>query len=855
MRKGMSMEKRKIRWFAAVILFFVAFLWDVPGWTEKYSLKEQQAGQWADGMLLVHGAQREKKKVIVSSVRVASEDGKKVYDDSRSVELVPEVFWEGGKPDDDRVSLEVCGYARNSDTGIWKVDVEYGLVGPDADDYRLECSREAMETRVEIVPKTLTVWIMDARKPYGSGAGADGLIFEEGKQPVTVTGFMKNGSATGEMPKGFSLPELMVDENVVQKDSPMFQDGVSLCYREAITLKEAGAVGKKANYCYAPEDTRYTRKGNITLTEGVPDMEKLRITAKRGSFFWDARRRTYRVTRGTVLQAEPMKGSGYNQTMESEVLDGSGIWRFCMEKRGKKGGLLAKSGELAIAFETDGKPPEGEVFLEGKKRLQYETSQSCQCSVEDVKDDFPGETQIAWYLSKEPMSEEKLKGQEEGWIASESIRIMEEGIWYPYVCLKDQAGNTAYRAAGKAVIDHTAPVFNLSGVSEGGSLTGEFRVCAAAKDRTAGIKKSSMKLYRILWQEKEDKVTEKRISLPAQAEENVLSFGSQDASGEKLADGRYVLKLSASDRTGNCTRQEIHFSVNQKGPLFFADEETKRYLAAGCFREGGDMVFLARDTGEITDCRVLCCRSGEVAVLKEGVDYQTECRKLADGMVEYRYRIRGETFQREGSYRLIFSARDDAGNQGDSETQKQNIAFTIDRTPPVCLIEPLERKKNRIKIAVSCEDNVQFEKIFVYRNGRLVQEVTDENCELNLSFAKNTRWHLEVADLVGNKEIRYLSGEELEQELMQKERSGDFKEKSGTKEEQQKYSEDKRNQNTVTDLMKENDAERTDSEKKDSGKAGETMRWTRIGLFLCMSVFVLWVWIMAGRTEKRFKNK
>ena len=133
--------------------------------------------------------------------------------------------------------------------------------------------------------------------------------------------------------------------------------------------------------------------------------------------------------------------------------------------------------------------------------------------------------------------------------------------------------------------------------------------------------------------------------------------------------------------------------------------------------------------------------------------------------------------------------------------------------------------------------------------------MTDEKCELSLSFAKNTRWHLEVADLVGNKEIRYLSGEELEQELMQKERSGDFEEKRGTKGEQQRNGKDKRNQNTVTDPLKENDAERIDSEKKDSGKVGETIRWTRIGLFLCMSVFVLWVWIMAGRTEKRFKNK
>ncbi len=62
------------------------------------------------------------------------------------------------------------------------------------------------------------------------------------------------------------MPKVWIDENVLQKDSPIYQNGQYLVYQGALTLKEEVA-GKNANYCYAPEDKRYTAKGNVILEE------------------------------------------------------------------------------------------------------------------------------------------------------------------------------------------------------------------------------------------------------------------------------------------------------------------------------------------------------------------------------------------------------------------------------------------------------------------------------------------------------------------------------------------------------------------------------------------------------------
>lgn len=74
-------------------------------------------------------------------------NGKKIFDDSRKVDLEVRAQWEGGKPDAEAADLVVwlCCF---KNVGIWRVDVEYEIAGTDADAYVLECRKAALETKV-----------------------------------------------------------------------------------------------------------------------------------------------------------------------------------------------------------------------------------------------------------------------------------------------------------------------------------------------------------------------------------------------------------------------------------------------------------------------------------------------------------------------------------------------------------------------------------------------------------------------------------------------------------------------------------------------------------------------------------
>ena len=140
-----------------------------------------------------------------------------------------------------------------------------------------------------------------------------------------------------------------------------------------MTLKEEVA-GKNANYCYAPEDKRYTAKGNVILEETDPNPENIKIRARYGKCVYDSKRKVYRISKGAILEAQPTKGSGYNQTNVSQPLYGEGRWSFVMERRQKNGELQARSKKTEISYEVDEEAPSAEVRLNGKKQKQLFTS-------------------------------------------------------------------------------------------------------------------------------------------------------------------------------------------------------------------------------------------------------------------------------------------------------------------------------------------------------------------------------------------------------------------------------------------------------------------------------------------------
>ena len=122
------------------------------------------------------------------------------------------------------------------------------------------------------------------------------------------------------------MPKVWIDENVLQKDSPIYQNGQYLVYQGALTLKEEVA-GKNANYCYAPEDKRYTAKGNVILEETDPNPENIKIRARYGKCVYDSKRKVYRISKGAILEAQPTK----RKRIQSDKRITASLWRRKME--------------------------------------------------------------------------------------------------------------------------------------------------------------------------------------------------------------------------------------------------------------------------------------------------------------------------------------------------------------------------------------------------------------------------------------------------------------------------------------------------------------------------------------------
>lgn len=715
---------------------------------------------------------KDRKKVIV--YEAYSKNGKKIFDDSRKVDLEVRAQWEGGKPDAETADLVVSGYAVSKNVGIWRVDVQYEIAGTDADAYVLECRKAALETKVEIVPKILQVSISDANKGYFTDNRAENIRFSDEKNAIQISGFMKNGEASNQPPGGFVMPKVRIDENVLQKDSPMYQNGQYLVYQGALTLNEEETAGGNANYCYAPEDKRYTAKGNVILEETDPNPENIKIRARYGKCVYDSKRKVYRISKGAILEAQPTKGSGYNQTNVSQPLYGEGRWSFVMERRQKNGELQARSKKTEISYEVDEEAPSAEVRLNGKKQKQLFTSDFCVCSAENVQDDTEGEVQIQWYLAREKLDDGQITQKQGEWREGKQIEIQEEGIWYPYVKLTDAFGNARYLPVGKVVIDRTSPEIVIQGMPQNQILLSDYKVKISLEEFYLNQKKSYIKLYKRTGKSaKEEQLLDMSVNWKkgkAELKDKKSSGSNTGESGDDvyLKDGWYRLKIYAEDLAGNRKEQEICFAVNRSGPKVTTDASMQKFLKQKTAQRGWKLKFRVWDVNKMQKEELQCIFDGKARNLEEGKDYQKKSRPTAEGFTEYDYEVSEAVFEKEGRYSLKLFLEDEAGHQLPEKEKILCRDFAIDRTPPICVIDPIKATEKGFQVQTICEDNVDFAKIWLCKNGSLYKESKNPESSWEISFGHEEKWQLEVFDTAGNKEVRYLLKEELEKELERK---------------------------------------------------------------------------------------
>lgn len=445
-----------------------------------------------------------------------------------------------------------------------------------------------------------------------------------------------------------------------------------------------------------------------------------------------------------------------------------------MERRQKNGELQARSKKTEISYEVDEEAPSAEVRLNGKKQKQLFTSDFCVCSAENVQDDTEGEVQIQWYLAREKLDDGQITQKQGEWREGKQIEIQEEGIWYPYVKLTDAFGNTRYLPVGKVVIDRTSPEIVIQGMPQNQILLSDYKVKISLEEFYLNQKKSYIKLYKRTGRSAKE---EQLLDMPVNWKKGTAELKDKKSSGSNtgesgddvyLKDGWYRLKIYAEDLAGNQEEQEICFAVNRSGPKLTTDASMQKFLKQKTAQRGWKLKFRVWDVNKMQKEELQCIFDGKARNLEEGKDYKKKYRPTAEGFTEYDYEVSEAVFEKEGRYSLKLFLEDEAGHQLPEKEKILCRDFAIDRTPPICVIDPIKATEKGFQVQTICEDNIDFAKILLYKNGSLYKESKNQKSSWEISFDHGEKWQLKIFDTAGNKEVRYLLKEELEKELERK---------------------------------------------------------------------------------------
>ena len=671
-------------------------------------------------------------RLIVEQITVNLSGGEKIYDGTSRIPLSVKTRQEGKG----NVNLEIHGEAESADAGVWKVRPVAALLGKDAGKFQLELPKGELTVRIKKRP--LTIQISDARKTYGSPFSIQGLEFTEGA-PVQVSGFMKDGSPTSEVPAGFELPEIDFDRSVIQPDSPMYQNGERCSYAGALvpSVRGDGTVSGNptGNYFF---DLSLCKKGAITLLEGKNPSYQVEV--RNGKGFYD-KEGIFWVSKGSVLLARPDKGSGFNQTVFSDAVTENGEWVFSLEQRDRAGNLLANSEKNGFRYRIDDRPPDitltGETGVAGNRIFR----KNCTFSAEEIRDEESGLDTVEYCL----ISLED-KGKKQGYAPytpGSAICVDQEGTWQVRFRLRDRVGNERKLHSAAVVIDRTDPQISVRGLEEGKSYQKAETFQAVVEDKHLFSEKTVCEVKN---------QQGKTVLTPGQETAENKQALSYDFSTGRLADGNYTLFVQAEDQAGNQVKKTVPFRINRSGSAYMLSSAAEQIGKTYYIRSAENLLVTERNRDRLSAKAIVCVKDGSFRVLQEGRDYQTVIRKDGECWT-YQYQIFRKCFLEEGVYTLAFQSVDQAGNQSDSREKSTFLEFCVDKTAPVSFLTGLleEMEAGEAEFTIQARDNGKLAYMELWRNGKRLFWTTEEKEEVAVRLSDGiTDFRIFAVDQAGN---------------------------------------------------------------------------------------------------------
>ena len=734
---------------------------------ESETTREEAASERGTESETESETETEKKTVHLSDIRVKQPE--RYYDGTREVEL------EGMVSDlPEGMSVDLRGYAKQKDTGTWPVEIEAILQGAGSEEWNLEIE-DTQNLYITILPRPLQIIISGARKPYHSANELSEVIFEE-TEPIKVTGFLEQDCIDGQLPKNFQLPELMIDEQILSVDSPMYENGKEICYRHAITVKteKDGSISGNPgeNYTFYMEGKENIQGGTVILS-APPILGTLDYTLEcsdSSALVRDENGNVW-VRQGESLYVRPVAGRGFTFGKNILTVQKDGEMEFTLTERNENGEVTASSQIRSIAWKADGEAPKAEWTVDGKtmpKDQTFYVNRDTQVACEHIVENGSGLKSVEIYAAYgeeyDRQGIELYREKKEAWTKSDRIVLNREGNCRVWIRMEDMVGNIQFQRTGDIVIDRTGPKLQFFGI-EGGSANNR-TVEPGCRIEDTYLNPDGIKLTLTGYHSGVRNVSWERKAADNGSE---IRMQMEDLPHERNWDDIYTLLAEAEDLAGNHSMKKIVFSVNRFGSVYYLGESTKDCTERFYISKPEDMEIYEVNVDYLTESGIMLGYEGETRQLVKNRDYTVEKTGNDRTWKEYRYTIAADCFKEEGRYYLICASEDRAQNTSDNRMRKQKLEFAVDRSEPQILLAGIEDRgiyrSDEKSVSLECRDNLALHQVTVWLNGENIRKNDKEEQQIRLKHA--AQWQTiraEAIDKAGNTkntgEIRFWLGKQ-----------------------------------------------------------------------------------------------
>lgn len=318
----------------------------------------------------------------------------------------------------------------------------------------------------------------------------------------------------------------------------------------------------------------------------------------------------------------------------------------------------------------------------------------------------------------------------------------------------DLAGNSAPTFSKEQfTIDKTTPTITFSGVEENSANRNIVQPVVTFSDTNFSSEKTVLTL-------KGQKHEEKTVSGSVVSSANGMQVTLPDFEHTEDNDDVYTLTATTTDMAGNTLTKSITFSVNRFGSTYKLSDSTEKFVNKAYHQKGDEIVLYEINPNNIVKQEVSILSDGKTTTLQANA---YKFNKLEEQTWnKYEYRLPSSLFEKEGTYEIIVSSEDEAGNKQTNQIKKVNVKFVIDKTNPNAVITGIETGKlyngSELNLGIDLTDNIKLGSAKLYLNDVEVQAYNEEtvaknNGKLAYTLHESDKWQtlkVVTVDAAGN---------------------------------------------------------------------------------------------------------